>query len=92
MTSGSHYPRSELREMTNSGRDQASWSTMAGTHTMEIVEAITHLPEVKPHVVAGQVHDATNDVVVVRLEGQKLYFDQNGVLGPILTSNYQLGV
>jgi len=58
---------------------------------MEIKQAITHLPVVKPHVVAGQVHDAGDDVIVFRLEGTKLFIDQNGVNGPVLTSNYQLG-
>jgi alginate lyase len=90
-TSGSGYPRSELREMTQNGQIRASWTTTSGTHTMEIVQAITHLPAVKPHVVAGQIHDATNDVVVFRLEGQKLFIDQNGVQGPILTSQYHSG-
>jgi len=88
-TSGSGYPRSELREMTGSGL--ASWSTTSGIHTMVITQAITHLPEVKPHVVAGQIHDADDDVIVFRLEGSKLFVDENGNDGPVLTSNYQLG-
>lgn len=90
-TSGSAYPRSELREMTAAGTANASWSTTAGTHTMEIRQAITHLPVVKPHVVAGQIHDAGDDVIVFRLEGSKLFIDQNGVDGPVLTANYRLG-
>src|ERR1051326_2414254 len=90
-TSGSGYPRSELREMINNGIDRASWSTSSGTHTMEITQAITHTPVVKPHVVAGQIHDAGDDVCVFRLEGTKLFVDQNGVNGPVLTSNYKLG-
>jgi len=90
-TSGSGYPRSELREMTNNGAALASWSTTSGTHTMEITEAITHLPDVKPHCVAGQIHDPNDDVITFRLEGTKLFIDQNGVNGPTLNSNYQLG-
>jgi hypothetical protein len=90
-TSNSGYPRSELREMTSSGTANASWSTTSGTHTMEIRQAVTHLPVVKPHVVVGQIHDAGDDVIVFRLEGSKLFVDQNGVNGPVLTSNYQLG-
>jgi hypothetical protein len=90
-TSGSGYPRSELREMVNNGTGTASWSTTSGTHTMEITQAITHLPEVKPHVVAGQIHDANDDVIVFRLEGTKLFIDQNGVNGPVVTPNYRLG-
>ncbi len=90
-TSGSSYPRCELREMTNGGRDTAAWSTTVGTHTMEIQEAILHLPVVKPHVVAGQIHDANDDVIVFRLEGTKLFIDENGNDGPVLTTSYQLG-
>jgi len=90
-TSGSGYPRSELREMINNGLGLASWSTTSGTHTMVITQAITHLPDVKPHVVAGQIHDAGDDVIVFRLEGTKLFVDENGNNGPVLTTNYQLG-
>ena len=90
-TSGSGYPRSELREMSNNGIDKASWSTTSRTHTMEITQAITHRPDVKPHVVAGQIHDADDDVIVFRLEGTKLFIDENGNTGPVLTANYQLG-
>src|SRR6266699_3846674 len=40
-TSGSKYPRSELREMTGGGRTKAAWSTSVGTHTMRLKAAIT---------------------------------------------------
>ncbi|HEY0616101.1 MAG TPA: polysaccharide lyase family 7 protein, partial [Kribbella sp.] len=33
-TSGSSYPRSELREMTNDGQEKADWSSTSGTHTL----------------------------------------------------------
>lgn len=90
-TSGSGYPRSELREMTNDGTERASWSTSSGTHTMTIRQAITHLPEVKPHVVAGQIHDANDDVVVIRLEEDRLFVDQGGTNIGDLETNYRLG-
>jgi hypothetical protein len=90
-TSGSGYPRSELREMTNSGSTEASWSTTSGTHTMTITQAVTHLPVVKPQIVAGQIHGPSDDVIVFRLEGQKLFIDLNGTQGPILNNQYNLG-
>jgi poly(beta-D-mannuronate) lyase len=90
-TSGSSYPRSELREMTNNGSAKASWATTEGTHTMEIVQAVTHLPVVKPDIVVGQIHDAADDVCVFRLDGTTLRINPHGVHGPVLTSNYQLG-
>jgi hypothetical protein len=90
-TSGSGYPRSELREMANNGADNASWSTSSGTHTMIIRQAITHLPEVKRHVVAGQIHDADDDVIMIRLEGTNLFVEAGGTNVGQLDSGYQLG-
>jgi poly(beta-D-mannuronate) lyase len=58
---------------------------------MEFTQAITHLPVAKPEVVAGQIHDADDDVLVIRLENRHLFVDENGGRGPTLTSNYRLG-
>lgn len=90
-TSGSGYPRSELRERTNGGATHASWSSSSGKHTLFIDQAVTHLPDVKPHIVVGQIHDSSDDVIVFRLEGQKLFIDLNGNDGPTLTSSYVPG-
>lgn len=90
-TSNSGYPRSELREMTNGGKDNAKWSTTSGTHTMFIDEAITAVPKKKKHVVAGQIHGADDDLIVVRLEFPKLFIDINGKTGPTLDAKYTLG-
>lgn len=90
-TSGSGYPRSELREMTSDGTVNASWSTTSGTHSMIIDEAITAVPKAKKHVVAAQIHDASDDVIVIRLEYPKLFVDINGKTGPTLDANYTLG-
>lgn len=90
-TSGSGFPRSELREMINNGSTNASWSSSSGIHTMFIEQAITHLPNVKPHIVIGQIHDANDDVIVFRLENKKLFIDLNGKDGPTLDNNYTLG-
>lgn len=89
-TSGSDYPRSELREMTN-GTTNAAWSSSIGTHTMTIDQAITAVPATKKHVVAGQIHDGSNDVIVIRLEDTKLFINIGGTQGPILDANYTLG-
>ncbi|ATB28376.1 polysaccharide lyase family 7 protein [Melittangium boletus] len=88
-TSGSGYPRSELREMKGSAK--AAWSSSSGKHTLFIDQKITHLPDVKKHIVVGQIHDDSDDVIVFRLEGSKLFIDLNGADGPTLTSNYVLG-
>jgi hypothetical protein len=91
-TSGSHYPRSELREMTGGGKTKAAWSTTVGTHTMRLKAAITHLPTAKPQVVVAQIHDAKNDVVMIRLNGPKdLYVEHNGKNIGDLDAQYALG-
>jgi hypothetical protein len=89
-TSNSSYPRSELREMTASG-GQASWSTSSGRHTMTIRETITQTPKVKPHVVAGQIHDAEDDVIMIRLEGSRLFVEGGGSELGLLDAAYKLG-
>lgn len=90
-TSGSGYPRSELREMKNGGKDLADWSTTSGAHVMYVDQAITAVPKKKKHVVAGQIHDSEDDVIVIRLEYPKLFVDINGKQGPVLDPKYELG-
>ena len=90
-TDNSGYPRSELREMQNGGMDNADWSTTVGVHTMTITQAITHLPEAKPHVVAGQIHDSEDDVVMIRLEDTHLFVEGGGEELGDLEPDYVLG-
>ncbi len=100
-TTNSSNPRSELREMTNNGKDMAGWSSSSGTSTMTIIESVDHLTVVKPHVVVGQIHDSTDDVTVFRMEGNSpggtsdtatLYItDGNITHGFAVDSNYKLG-
>ena len=94
-SSNTQYARSELREMTNRGADRASWSNESsgdGVHTMTMEAAITATPTNKPHVVAAQVHGGDDDVIMVRLYGNKLVVDadDSDVRLP-LDDDYQLG-
>ena len=89
-TSGSHYPRSELREMN--GSQKASWDGRKGRHTMEIVQAITETPKSKPDVIAGQIHGTTDDLMQIHLSGSRLtvkYADGKKYVD--LDPNYKLG-
>src|SRR3989338_11394949 len=43
-TSGSSYPRSELREMASNGTANASWSRTSGYHSMYIDQKNTAVP------------------------------------------------
>jgi hypothetical protein len=65
------FARSELREMTASPYDEAAWAFKDGKqHTLTITQAITALPVVHPHTAAGQIHDADNDVFMLKCEGK----------------------
>lgn len=91
-TGGSKYPRSELREMNEDGSDEMEWSGESGTHTMIINEAITHVPNDKPDVVAGQIHGGDDDVSVFRLEDTKLYVTDGDTSDHhLITDEYELG-
>jgi hypothetical protein len=90
-TSGSSYPRSELREMTDNGKKNAAWSSKSGQHVMTVTEAITATPTVKPHVVAAQIHDAEDDVVMIRLERKRLFVEADGDDVGVLDDDYELG-
>lgn len=87
-TPNSKNTRTELREMKPGGKSNASWSS----GTMEAVLAFTHLPSSKPHVVGMQIHDSSDDVTVLRLEGTDLW-TTNGdkTHGTKIMSGYQLG-
>lgn len=88
-TSGSYYPRSELREMN--GSSLAYWDPKIGQNVMTVTEAITATPAVKPEVVSAQIHDGTDDVLQIRLEGTKLFVESDGSFVGSLTDAYQLG-
>lgn len=89
-TQNSKNPRSELREMN--GSKPAAWSAKSGKHTMVVEQAITALPKERPYVVAGQIHDSSDDVTVFRLEGKKLYLTKGDTTRhKLITDNYELG-
>lgn len=91
-TSGSSNPRSELREMTNNGSSNASWSSGSGTNTMTIDQMVTSLPgPQKPHLVVGQIHDGSDDVTVFRVEGSTLWITNgDSTHGYAVDTNFQL--
>lgn len=89
-TSGSKYPRSELREMDGDGL--ASWSDTTGTNTLTVRQAVTALPKAKPEVVTAQIHDSSSDVIEIRLEGSKLIAQyDDGKTDVTIDPDYTLG-
>lgn len=63
------YPRSELREYAENGTAKAAFNGASGTHRMQGISRITHLPPVKPWVVFAQLHDASSDLMRLQTEG-----------------------
>ncbi|MFE6775609.1 polysaccharide lyase family 7 protein [Streptomyces sp. NPDC057702] len=91
-TSGSNYPRAELREMRRGGGDEIEWSSTSGRHTLTVREAFTHLPKDKPQVVGAQVHAGDDDAFVIRLDGTKLYVTKGDTSRyHLITDDYRLG-
>ena len=93
-TKKSSYPRSELREMgrENPGKVKAGWSTSDGMlHRMTVTEAITAVPPVKKHVVSAQIHNAKDDVLMIRLEDKNLFIERNKLEHVVLDADYKLG-
>ena len=80
-TPNSSYIRSELRERTEDGSADIYWTT-DGKHVVYAKQAITHLPLVKNHLVATQIHGnkeaGIDDSLVLRLEGSHLFLSFNG--------------
>lgn len=78
--------------MRGRGKALAAWATDDGrSHTMTMRAAITATPSVKRHVVCAQIHDATDDVMMIRLEGTKLLIERNSDGDAVLDPEYKLG-
>lgn len=91
-TSGSSYPRSELREMKNAGKDLAAWSATSGKHTMVVRQAILQTPAVKRDVTVAQIHDTSDHPFAIELEdGKRLSIVAEGSTVGVLDANYSLG-
>ncbi len=90
-TVNSNYPRSELREMTADGKEEIFWSSIKGTHTFFLEEAIMAIPKNKPVVVTAQIHGDDSDLIVIRLEGEKLFLARSKENLATLDDNYLLG-
>ncbi len=89
--SGSDFPRTELREMTNLGANLAAWTSADSTHTMIIEESVTHLPTSHPSIIVGQIHDADDYVLLIRLDGSRLFVKVDDRAVAVLDDNYELG-
>ena len=60
-------------------------------HRMTVTQAITAVPPIKKHVVSAQIHNAGDDVIMIRLEGNKLFVERNRFGDVTLDAEYKLG-
>jgi len=98
-TSNSANPRSELRQLF--GTTNAAWSSTTENNSMSIDQVVNVLPiGSKPVVVTGQIHGASDDISVFRVEGNTSgdrnvasiwITDGNTSHGHLLTNAYHLG-
>ncbi len=95
-TPGSVFARTELRNMkpyNGVKADEYNWTS--GTHVLEINQAYTHLPKLFPKVVGVQIHDPDHEVLMIRLDGRRLYAQVrqlNGTYTEVtFTNSYRLG-
>ncbi|CAN5271933.1 polysaccharide lyase family 7 protein [soil metagenome] len=99
-SSATKYARSELRQMN--GSSNAAWSCTGKTTSMQMRFAIKHTPINKPEVTVGQIHDASDDLLMIKYTGPsgangstdtgKLEARFNDdTTTKLITSSYQLG-
>src|SRR5690606_11516015 len=92
-SSGTNYPRSELRELDEDG-DLASWDGSEGHHWMEWEFRATHLAATRPWLCMGQIHDDDDDVLRIQTEvrsGQLCLVARLYDVVHILIQGYEVG-
>lgn len=71
-SSGTHYARTELRELKSDGSSHAAWTASTSSsvvHEMSYTFKITHLQPNKPWVTIGQIHDSSSDALSIKIKG-----------------------
>lgn len=76
-TSGSSYPRVELRELTKDG-SQITWSSSDSDNHLDFEVRVNHLPPGKPQMSIAQIHDSSNQRIEVLADGTQLTWRVNG--------------
>lgn len=95
-TTGSSFPRSEMRETKADGSDMA-FDAMAGDHSLHFRARVTNLPSADPEVIVAQLHNGvTGDRISVRTQSvsgsTKLLVRINGSqVDPRLDESYTVG-
>src|SRR5690606_11914261 len=67
-SSGTQYPRSELRELEPDG-GRIGWGGRRGWRRMKGISRVSQVTSVRPWVCFFQIHDASSDLIRVQTEG-----------------------
>lgn len=82
-SANSKYARAELREMKDDAWTNGSWTNTSGTHTLEGEVSVTHNFVKRPQLVFAQIHDGSDDVLQLAVDGSKVvlfYNDKTSVV------------
>lgn len=90
-TTNSRFARTELREMTNGGVDRAAWSTTVGRHVLTVRGAAVEQPDETPNMVLAQIHGGDAYLVLVRLDGQRMWVKHQDADAGALDESYVVG-
>lgn len=77
-SSNTHYPRSEMRELTAGGGANQSFSGSSGTHKMSGTTRVMHGTSTKDEVVIAQIHDGSDDTLQILVVGTTVVFSIKG--------------
>jgi hypothetical protein len=64
-STGTHYARSELRELLQDGKTNQAFKASTGTHILSGSSKVTHLPAHRPYACLAQMHDASSDCIMI---------------------------
>jgi hypothetical protein len=90
-SANTHYPRSELRELSSGGGSNASWDGASGTHHMSGTTRVVHGTSTKDEVCIAQMHDASDDTLQIRVQGSTVTLNVKGVKVADLLTGYTKG-
>lgn len=91
-TSGSHYPRSELREMTSSYTN-AAWTVEQGgtlAATLLVNEVPTKSDGTKGRIIVGQIHGPSDELCRLYYENGNIYFHDDKAGSSQVETKFQL--
>lgn len=90
-TPNTKYSRCELREMSEDGKLAAWTPDDGGEHLMSWTGAIDELPTEKREMVFGQIHDAVDDVIRLKLVEKEFWLMYKDTPLTLLDPDYTLG-